>query len=586
MSWIRTLVTTCLLSCALLSAAVVSAAPKDSKAQKALKEAMEDDYLLTNFDDAEAKLRGALETCGASGCSKSVKSKLYVGLGIVLAGGKKDKAGGTDAFKEALKLDSNATPDPDYVTSEVKAAFEAAKKGGGSSGSSGSPGGDSGSGGSKPANSEDSPITLNELSEQKVNTPVPVYVGVEDDSVKVASVTVTYIPVGSSSSKKLELEKSGRGFRGNIPCASVAKKGSLKFWVTAKDKGGKVVGSLGSDSDPYTTAIKSDVDGKPPSWPGFAPPEACAGTSEDGGGDNGESGATRRQCTEDKDCPGDEKCANFECLKKPTEGGDSGSEPEGGDTGSDDDGPSSDRLNWIRITFAPDFAMISGESICGFQDAYADGGPSVANDATYVCIKNPTSENPSRYLGQATAGQGNNVNFGFGVATMRILASYDRVVWKGLSLGARLGFVFNGTYEDFASFIPFHGEGRITYTIGSEPWSGKQVVRPWFFVGGGFAQVDASVNVDVLEDGEACGAENPGDTTSACSIESADGVLEPRIQTLRAVKQAGLGFAGGGAGISFVPADLFEINLGLKFSVTFPFVMPVLSPEAGIGFGF
>ena len=105
MSWIRTLVTTCLLSCALLSAAVVSAAPKDSKAQKALKEAMEDDYLLTNFDDAEAKLRGALETCGASGCSKSVKSKLYVGLGIVLAGGKKDKAGGTDAFKEALKLD-------------------------------------------------------------------------------------------------------------------------------------------------------------------------------------------------------------------------------------------------------------------------------------------------------------------------------------------------------------------------------------------------------------------------------------------------------------------------------------------------
>jgi hypothetical protein len=230
--------------------------------------------------------------------------------------------------------------------------------------------------------------------------------------------------------------------------------------------------------------------------------------------------------------------------------------------------------------------MISGESVCGFQDAYADGGPSVANDETFVCIKNAQAENPSRYLGQATPGQGNNVNFGFGVSTMRLMASYDRVVWKGLSLGARLGFVFNGSSFDDTRFIPFHAEGRVAYTIGADPWSGKQVVRPWVFVSGGFAQVDAGVNVDVFEDGAACGADSPDDPESPCTIESNDRVLEPRIQTLRAIKQAGLGFAGGGAGVSFVPADLFEINLGLKFSVTFPFVMPVLSPEAGIGFGF
>lgn len=585
MSWIKHFLAAGLMSAALASSSAVYAAPKDKQAQKALKDAMEDDYLVTNYDDAISKLRGAIDACGDAGCNKQLKAKLFVGLGVVLAAGKKDKSGATSAFADALKLDPKAEPDPDFVTSEVKTAFEAAKKGG-SSGSSGSSG--SGEGG-KPSNSEDSPLSLNELSEQKVNTPVPVFVTIDEDvASKVGSVSLTYVPVGSSSSKKIDLEKSGRGYRTNIPCSAVSKKGSLKFWVSAKDKSGKVIGTLGSESDPFTTAIKADVDGKPPSWPGFAPPDQCQGGSGDGGdgGDTGDGGdaATRRQCVEDKDCPSDEKCANFECLKKPDESGGDG----GGDGGSGgDDEKSEDRLNWIRITFAPDFAMISGESICGFQDAYADGGPSIPNDETYVCIKNPETENPSRYLGQATPGQGNNVNFGFGVATMRVMAGYDRVIWKGLSLGARLGFVFNGTYEDFTSFIPFHAEGRVAYTIGNEPWNGGQVVRPWVFISGGFSQVDASVNVDVLEDGDACGASSPGDTASKCTNETrGDGVIEPRIQTLRAVKQAGLGFAGGGAGVSFVPVGLFEINLGLKFSVTFPFVMPVLSPEAGVGFGF
>jgi hypothetical protein len=46
------------------------------------------------------------------------------------------------------------------------------------------------------------------------------------------------------------------------------------------------------------------------------------------------------------------------------------------------------------------------------------------------------------------------------------------------------------------------------------------------------------------------------------------------------MKQAGLGFAGAGAGVSFVPVDLLAISLGLKFSMTVPVVIPVLSPES------
>jgi hypothetical protein len=58
------------------------------------------------------------------------------------------------------------------------------------------------------------------------------------------------------------------------------------------------------------------------------------------------------------------------------------------------------------------------------------------------------------------------------------------------------------------------------------------------------------------------------------------------VQSLEAVKQAGLAFAGASIGVAFLPVDLFEINLGAKFAVTFPFVVPVVSPELGVGFGF
>jgi len=560
-----------LLASFLLVARPASAAPKDAKAEKAFKQAMEDDYLNTNFDDAEKKLNTAITECGSSGCSSRVKARLYVALGTVLIGGKGKKDDGKQAFIDGLKLDANAAPDPDYITSDIKTIFEEAKKGGGSGPSS--PG---------PTNLSSEGMSLIPIAAQKVNTPVPIYVTVDEDAAKkVASITLTY--TGTAGGKKeVELEKSGKGFRINIPCGAVKKKGTLKYWVVAKDKKGKESLTIGSSGEPVTTEIAADLNDKPPSWPGFAPPEQCAGG---GGGDDtpveDDSGSSKRQCVDTGDCPSGEQCSGNVCLKKvsASEGG----EPPG--TGSEDEESKGAKLNWIRLTFAPDFSMISGEDVCGFRDSYGENSPGEAYRDDFVCVKNPEGENKTRYIGQPTVGQGNNVNFGFGVATMRLMLGYDRVLIKGLSVGARLGWAFNGTNEEFASFIPVHAEGNLRYTIGSNPFAG-QVVRPWVFISGGLAQVDTVVDVDVLEDGEACGASDPSSPNSECTVDSADGVIEPRIQTLRAIKQAGLGFAGAGVGVSFVPVDLFEINLGVKFSVTIPVVVPVFSPEIGIGFGF
>ncbi len=560
-----------LLAClSVFAASPALAAPKDAQAQKALKKAMEEDYLDTKFDDAEEKLNGAIEACGSSGCAKPVKAKLYIALGIVLAGGKNKKSEAKAAFVEALKLDKKAEPDSDYVTNDIKNLFEEAKKKAGSGG------------GSEPEPSEEGPLSVAPVPQQKVNTPVPLYVQMDDETAKVVtSMVVKYKGEGASSARELKLERSGKAYRGNVPCAGTKKKGTLSYWVIARDKKDKEVATAGSEDSPLTTEIVDEVDGKAPSWPGFAPPEPCAGGG--GGGGDDVSGSSRRQCIDDKDCPGGETCSNNECLKKPS--GDGGGEGGGESLSPGEESSDEGRMNWIRVTFAPDFTIISGEDLCGFNDAYSGDTPTDAYNPSYVCVKNPDSEKPSRYLGKPTPGQGNNVNTGFGVSTMRLMLGYDRVIIKGFSLGARVGYVFNGTNEEFASFIPVHAEARAAYTFGSNPWK-DQVVRPWIFLSGGFAQVDTAVEVDVLEDGDACGAAEPEDTNSACTTESESGEVEPRIQTVRAIQQAGLGFAGGGAGISFVPVSLFEINVGVKFAVTFPVVVPTFSPEIGIGFGF
>src|SRR5512141_2375635 len=75
---------------ALLAAGHADAAPaKDAEAEKVLKEAMDSDYFETRFDKAEEKLRKAIDACGAK-CSENVKARLYVALGTVLSGGKKE----------------------------------------------------------------------------------------------------------------------------------------------------------------------------------------------------------------------------------------------------------------------------------------------------------------------------------------------------------------------------------------------------------------------------------------------------------------------------------------------------------------
>lgn len=408
--------------------ATASAAAKDTKeeqAEKALRQALEVDYLETRFDLAEQRLRSAIQACGRDGCPKDLTAKLHAALGSVLAGGKKELEDARDAFIDALTIDPTIQPHPDIVSSEVSFAFEAARK-------------------------------------------------------------------------KLDLPAS--------PAPPPA---------AAKPPERPAEPEKGSDA-PKQKKDRSAVGG------------ACEATVE---------------------CAAGLACVAGACTEKPPV-----------------------HKNWISLSFVPDISIVSGKNVCT-ADAQK-------NDA-YFCLRSDRTH----YTGTPTLDNADNVNTGLALSTMRVVLGYDRLVIDNLTVGARLGFAFNGVSDGGASLMPVHFEARVALWPGKKPFEGG-LLRPSIFFSGGVAEIDSKVDVQVLEDGKACGATNPGDTESPCTRPSGGKGVEKRTQTLVTYKRAGLGFASLGFGLDVAPIDRVAIHAGLRASVTFPAVTAVLSPEIGMAVGF
>ncbi|MEZ4298800.1 MAG: hypothetical protein R3B70_27870 [Polyangiaceae bacterium] len=513
---------------AIFAAGAASAAPaKDAEAEKALKLAMESDYFETRFDKAEERLRAAIESCG-KGCSEGMKAKLYVALGTVLAGGRKELEDAQDAFVSALKLDPTVAPDPDLASAQVQFAFEKAKaelKLG-------------------PMAAVTAPSTVHKPPvEQRVHTAVPIYFEVMPDLLSsVRKVTGSYAGSGSDTFVPLDFRKLGeRGYGAEVPCDEVIKEGELQYFVTVLGEGDKVIATIGSRTEPMHVPIRAAITSEAPRWPGFAAPEQCASRTSEAD-----------QCLDDKQCNSGFVCRAGQCAP-----------------------PKEDKKilsNWVTVTFAPDFSLYSGDDVC------MRGG---LTDNNFVCLR----EDGSRYQGTPTIGQGNQVKGGFAIGTMRVAAQYDRVLFDNLTVGLRAGFAFNGASGEAVEFLPLHLEGRVGYAFGKDAFEGKGL-RPFAFLSGGLAQIDSKVNVQVLEDGNACGATNPADASSECTKPSPDGRTEPRKQDLQAYKQAGRGFATVGAGLVYNPIRNVGLHIAVRGGITFPVVTGIFSPEAGVTFGF
>ena len=110
----------------LLASSVALAGPKDKSATALAKDAMQTDYLATNFKKAEQKLKKAIGQCKGSACSSDVVGRLHRDLATVYIGGLKQAGKGKAEMKLAVKADPDLQLDNDFATPESRKAFAAA----------------------------------------------------------------------------------------------------------------------------------------------------------------------------------------------------------------------------------------------------------------------------------------------------------------------------------------------------------------------------------------------------------------------------------------------------------------------------
>jgi hypothetical protein len=110
----------------LLVPSLALAGPKDSAATQLANQAMQTDYVGTQFKKAEQKLKKAIAQCGASDCAYDVVGRLHRDLATVYIGGMNQVAKGKAELKLALAANPDLQLDNDLATPELKQAFKAA----------------------------------------------------------------------------------------------------------------------------------------------------------------------------------------------------------------------------------------------------------------------------------------------------------------------------------------------------------------------------------------------------------------------------------------------------------------------------
>ena len=600
------------------------AANNDAEATKLYDAAMNEDYLNVELAKAETKLKDAIKKCSNNGCSAAVTAKVQIGLGVIhFANNKPDLA--KEAFIAGLKADGTATLDATFKGAEIDKIFDEAKKAaGGGSGSGGSAGaggsagtgGDGGGGPSKPGGD----LKHTPVSEQQVNTPVPIYIEVPAD-LGVKKVTLRYKPFGSSTWKPLDMAKVGDGWGIEVPCAEVTTTGDLKYYITADDDAGTVA-TAGSRNEPYKVSVKNEIESDPPALPGKKPPKQCASGTDC---PPGFPRCVDSACASNDDCNTGLECKKSDdgegtCKRKSSEGkpwGSSCSEAsECGDgltctegscqEGTKDPGstPSSGnkKLNMVSIEGMMDLLLIgSRELVCsGTKDGAAlknDG--SNASDGSYVCFyKDGDTKRTGQFYGEPdnTATGTNGITGGFGVAGGRIGVGYDRQLTQNLNftLGVHLGVAFSDFpsspnpptgdqpglgHSQANSFLPFWVEGRVGYNLFGG-WVEPRKFKPYGYVGFGYGQVNAGVPVSICDKRDAEGDKLPSNTsTNNCPSGS-------EYQEVTAYQITGLDYIPIGVGTTF---GLWK-GLGVKAELRVLFMLPtfgvVFQPSIGPVYAF
>lgn len=407
-----------------------------------VEEALETDYLSTEFGAAATKIKAAIALCekakgSAEPCPDKVFAETYRAHGIVLAGGLANHKEAVEAFREMLVIDATFSLHDDYTTDEIQLAYDEAKKWT----ERGIPPGLKGL--------DETPWT-----EQATDRPIPVFVTAPKD-LRVAKVVVRYKSPGAKDWLDSTLEKTGDGYGGYIPCRGVRKEGKLLYFVTAFDTSLDRIAVAGTEDAPRVVELKVAIDGRLPSLPNADPPSACPAERTDS-----------MSCDIDDDCPGNQYCQDYYCI----DGARPPTEKEVADEKT--------LRNWFSLTLSPDVVLLQSAPDACSQTAQSSGQLGCYYDKGVPYQGTPLVD-----------GETNLISGGVGLGSARALLGYDRVVGSNMTVGIRAGFAFLGspTHSNGDTFFPFHAAARFAYFFARDPFS-KKGVRPYAYVTGGTAQ--------------------------------------------------------------------------------------------------
>lgn len=492
-----------------------NAAPQDKAAKALANDAIMGDYLGMNFDAAIEKLQKGIALCAQDQCSKKVLAEMHRDLGVVLIAGKQQADQGKAEFATAMRTDPTVVLDEDLSTDEVKAAWEEVKAGGGAAGGE--------EAAEEVPTEEEAPAGIAEVvdspaaapttppanvptsgnlyhtppNEQVVLTPLPLYLELQGEA-KPDEVIVKYMSPNGREWGTAPMPSLGMGYGVEIDCAMVGSvPGVFKYYIQVL-KRGQVGAYAGTQEIPYEIPIKNALDGEPPSLPDKAPPEQCEEEISPWSGE-GEPCESKADCAEGLVCQANDM-EEMVCQ----ETGAGGKKKSGA-------------KNLAFAGFQLDMLVFSKEDrICSGNN---DWQCFFAGDREYTGIP------------QEGAQYGNQIDGGFGMGTMRVVVGYERLVWKGLAVGGRLGFAFGGGPQgqgpSASKFMPFHAEGRAAYYFLQ-----KGIVRPYALLSGGLAQVDGKITVEIVP-----GPQDP---------------YPPTPVSLFAWKKTGTGFFTAGVGSAFL----------------------------------
>jgi hypothetical protein len=569
---------------------LANSGPRDAAATKLADDAINNDYLATNFAEAEKKLRSGIKMCGGNACSAQTVARLHRDLGVVLVAGMNRPDDGKKEFGEALKADPNIALEKDLVTPEVEAAFQAAKGGGAAAPAApATPAAKPG----KSAAPAGGDMVLTAPAEQVVLTPVPIYVELPDgvNAVKVLLISKAF---GATEWKKLELKKIGNGYGAEIKCEDVGSAtGDLSFYIQASDASGDVVSNAGTRNAPNKVAIKNQIDGEPPHLPGKPAPAKCVDAGDCPPGFPCEKKKKKSSgglgwgdaCTKDSQCTEGLACKNGQCEigekskdeeeDEPATSCETNADCSEGETcsgGVCEGAGGAMKKIWISASIQPDVSLVSSQdNVCG-SAGFAPPG-------SFACF-NPDDTD---YLGVPEDGavgqqRGNAVKGGPHLSSIRVLLGIDFLAAKNISLGARVGYATNSMPGQSLSM--FHLEARATYWLGKNPFK-KTSLRPYVAAIGGLAQMNDKFTVTVRE----CQAA-PMSSCAQTRMELQVPQDLPPQQDLTVWHRTGGAFAGLAGGVMIPVGPKQGVLAELKLQGLFPKVGFAVSPSVGYAFGF